>query len=341
MTESISPSITIITSIPPTCPFREIDSRELSKEYRASCVDSWKRFGDRIVSVNNSQEAHLLRGEIDGVDICTVESNGCSVSGRPLVLFEDLLCCAANEKSEIIALTNSDIFFANAENLKRQACLLNEGEAIVSRRINVQSLQKNAGTTYQWGYDLFVLHRKDIEKIYREKTMFFGEPWWDYYFLSNIILNGITIKTVDSLHVLHVSHKEAYFQKRWLAIGKTILKNLVNNIEYGNYASNTKDTLYFRDFVINSAEGIRWRGNVQRVLSNKKAAIAYLANTFFQKIRLRKEKQQKELDNKLLYLFSCKLIIFSEIIIQFGCSSSEDIKKSCSELRERIRSIAR
>jgi hypothetical protein len=289
--------------------------------------------------VNNSQEAPLLRGAIDGVEICTVESNGCSVSGRPLVLFEDLLRCAVNETtSELIALTNSDIFFANAEDLKKQACLLNEGEAIVSRRINVQSLQQSAGSTYQWGYDLFVLHRKDIEKLYREKTMFFGEPWWDYHFLSNIILNGITIKPVDSSHVLHVSHKEAYSQKRWFDIGKTILKNLIDNIEHENYSSSTKDTHYFRNFVINSSEGIRWKGNVRRVLSNNKAVISYFANTFLQNIPLRRK---TIVCNNLLYLFSCKLILFSEIIIQFGCSSDENIRKSCRELQERIRSIAR
>jgi len=326
-----TPTITVITSIPPACPSRSVDGNDIGGAYRQACVDSWQRFADRIVSVNSCNEAEAVAAANSGVAVRSVESDGMAIAGRPLVLFDDLLQCAVEEKTDLIALTNSDIFLADAAVLRQQVELLQSGEAMVARRVNVQSLHNLTGASYKWGYDLFVLRREDIAKLYREKTLFFGEPWWDYYFLSNIVLNGIPVKPTESAHVLHLSHKEAYSSDRWLATGMFSLKTLRDNIEAGSISSDAAAQL-FSDVVVNTSDLLPVKDAVQLAVKNIRALSLYHIMLFYKSFPGKKAPQEND-----LHLFSCALTAYAELKINFGSSSRERIKKSCGELKERIR----
>lgn len=331
MTNNTSPSITIITSIPPVCPSRSVDGSDIGGAYRQACVDSWQRFAERIVSVNSCNEAQAVAAANSGVAVRSVESDGMAVAGRPLVLFDALLQCAVEEKTDLIALTNSDIFLADAAVLRQQAELLQSGEAMVSRRVNVQSLHNLTGASYKWGYDLFVLRREDIAKLYRETTLFFGEPWWDYYFLSNIVLNGMAVKPTDSSHVLHLAHKEAYSSDRWLATGTFSLKILQDNIEAGRISSDAAAQL-FSDTVMNASDVLPVKDAIQLAMKNIRALSLYHVMLFYKFVPEKKAPQEND-----LHLFSCALTAYAELKINFGSSSRERIKKACGELNARMR----
>ncbi|CAK8724236.1 hypothetical protein LDFHOB_14060 [Candidatus Electronema aureum] len=322
--------ISVITSIPPVSPSRKIDTNEVGITYRNLCINSWKEVGDDIISVNNIHETNILN-KIDGIEVYAVNSDGSSVSGRPLVLFNDLIDCAIQSDSKFILITNSDIFLTNTDDLKKQIRSLDKGEAIVSRRINVESLKENKGYTYRLGYDLFVLHRSDLEKIYKQKTMFFGEPWWDYFFLSIILLHGMRIKHIDSSYVLHLSHKEAFSTERWNLIGKDILKELTDGAEKEKIGISDVDFLI--NFVINFRSSLFLIKNPLVLMRNIDVFIYYF------NVILRKPINDSQIDANDLYLFSCKLRIFTEVILGFKRSSRQDIKKSCSELNKKIHEV--
>jgi hypothetical protein len=314
-----------------------LDGRDVGRAYRLACVDSWGRLGDRIVSVNNNQETAAVTVAHDRVAVCAVQSNGMSVAGRPLVLFNDLLRCAVDENADLIALTNSDIFFADAEALRQQAATLKSGEAIVARRVNVQSVSSGSGSTYQWGYDLFILHREDIRRLYREETLFFGEPWWDYYFLSNIIVNGITVRPIDSAHVLHLAHKEAYSPERWLATGCFSLQTLRDNITAGRHADD-EAARYFIDTAVQPAALLPLRDTVRLAVRNIRALTLHYAALFFKVYYTIRHVQETHIKANELHLFSCALTIHAEITVNFGISSAERIKAACVELQQQISS---
>ncbi len=324
------PTITVITSVPPVIPSRPIDGNDVGKAYRQACIDSWQCFGGRIISVNNNKEADAVRAATSGISICPVASDGTAVAKRPLVLFDDLLHCAAQEETELIALTNSDIFLADAEMLREQAVCLKSGEVLVSRRVNVESLRNASGSTYKWGYDLFILRREDIARLHRETTLFFGEPWWDYYFLSNLILSGLSVVTTDSAHVLHLAHKEAYSSERWLATGEFSLQTLRQLAETGAYAA-YPTVRHFIRYVINTSSLLPVKDVLLLAMRNFRALTLYHVMLCYKFCPQRKSPQEND-----LHFFSCALTAYAELIINFGVSSRARINKACSELHEKM-----
>ncbi|MCP9926733.1 hypothetical protein [Cyanobium sp. CH-040] len=139
-------------------------------------------------------------------------------------------------ESPIIAIANADIYMNMPDSVRELISLLQPGEAIVGRRTNIHSLQEKRASIYRLGFDLFIIHSSDIDKLLRHSNnLYFGDPWWDYDLLTNLIASGIQIRPLKPIHVLHLSHQHAFSKDRWADIGFNSIqdmRNLINQIPH-------------------------------------------------------------------------------------------------------------
>jgi len=309
--------ITVITSVPPTPPQREVDQNAYSGLYRMACVDSWNRLGPRVISVNSSKESELLKGVLPELEIFSVDSDGSEKVGKPLVLLDDLIRTAQSMETDIIAFVNADIYLANVEKIKDLLVNVTPGSAIVANRTDIVSLDKMQGSTHSGGYDLFVVHRDDLRKISTKDDLYFGDPWWDYHALCNLVLSGVSVTSLDSSHVLHLYHDFAFTWDRWTDIGKATLEDLnatVKSQKYDKSNSNSK------------ALACLIKGLVKNVHRCDRPAHIHFA-------RMMSGRKPCELEKNSLLKFANKLVIFAEHSLGFQPASQEQIALGCVELK--------
>jgi hypothetical protein len=223
--------VTVITSIPPFHSKREVDGDDFTGVYHNACIDSWACLGADVVSVNSVAELGNHPVGKSRYSVATVEPDGSADCGKPLVLWNDLIDAAIESSSEQIVFINSDVFIHRPSELAQLISELRPGQAIVGRRTNIKSLKNSEASIYRLGFDLFVLHRKDLSLLRYPKALYFGDPWWDYVALCNLLLAGVTVTALDSVHMLHLIHETAFSKERWASIGFEIIDHLYKSTQ--------------------------------------------------------------------------------------------------------------
>jgi hypothetical protein len=241
--------VTVITSIPPFHSKREVDGDDFTGVYQNACIDSWARLGADVVSVNSLAESGGHPVGQSRYSVATVESDGSVACDKPLVLWNDLIDVAAECSSEKIVIINSDIFIHRPGELAQLISELRPGQAIVGRRINIKSLKSSEASIYRLGFDLFVLHRRDLSLLRSPKDLYFGDPWWDYVALCNLLLCGVTVTALDPLHTLHLFHEAAFSKERWASIGFDIMDHLFKGIQARGDQPETASALVMTDLI--------------------------------------------------------------------------------------------
>jgi hypothetical protein len=306
---------TMITSIPGKCPKRKVDHVDIGDKYRRVCINSWKDISDNIISVNNIIESNFVK-EIDcQIEVHEVPSAKFANTNKLLVLLDDMLKAAIFSNAEIVIITNSDIFLSKKNELEEKINKVQPGCAIVSKRTNIDSVLQGIGCTYRLGYDLFIMHKNDLQKNFSEIPLFFGEPWWDYFLLCKMILNNINIMSIDSSNVLHVSHKPTFSKENWIKIGIASITELIKYEKKNRYTDRGCNNFYMSKLI-------------------KKTSKRIFKKSFFQRI-FKKEYSIED----VLISFSEDLLFFSEKKLEYTDSTQSGIQKSCDELKKSLENI--
>jgi hypothetical protein len=176
------------------------------------------------------------------------------------------------------------------------------------------------GKTYRLGYDLFVIHREDFPTIRTDTDIYFGEPWWDYHALLQLILHGIEVIPVESAHVLHAAHQESWSADRWEKIGIKMLNmlrpvvpkehNYRGNLQGLNLARMLREFYHFVD----DCGSTGYRRILRRLLSRPPCVI----------------------DEMFLREFSQRLRSFAEEILSFRQIDQGHLTMACLELSEAL-----
>lgn len=184
----------VLTSIAPHHP---IDGQQ----ERAAL--SWISAGHPYATVNCADEVITVP---DGVSRKDARST-VAIYGRPYVLLDDVLrSCDA----DVAVITNSDIELVG----DLDPCIADAPNAIyIGNRFDHDG-DITKGRTYDYGFDLFIIHRKFFEHI-PPSLFVLGQTWWDYFLPYMLIMAGVPLRRVADRTIAHRTHPIQYSRLDW------------------------------------------------------------------------------------------------------------------------------
>src|ERR1700674_754177 len=187
--------ITLYTSLPPLLT-RRIGDAEAGFAYLAACVNSWKRAGFELISLNSAEEIRHL------------EKLGYDVECRPVLgnrpKISDFLAAILASRARVAGIVNADIVLADdpasLDALARHAT----GAMVVVERVNIdpRSLRPTGHSCY--GFDAMIFGTEPLARIDEKCGLLFGEPWWDYWFPLAYAAAGGRLMSVAPPLVFHL-----------------------------------------------------------------------------------------------------------------------------------------
>jgi hypothetical protein len=205
---SSSQCVTIFTSLMP----RRFDVQK-------AAVESWLRGGFVVRSVNVRKEIDELTDVFPKVDFVEFTSKKGSLA--PI----DHLCrLMAEDENPIIGLVNSDIIFLDATNLLRQLESEHLHSLVFGHRQDLQSPADTIGQPYREGFDYFFMERESWRKI-AGTCLLMGAPWWDYWVPLAARLNGLVLKKVEDVQIVHMMHPFTYDVKTSLHYARSFWRD--------------------------------------------------------------------------------------------------------------------
>jgi hypothetical protein len=205
--------------------------RDIGESYALHCIASWHAAGFSPISVNSAAELANRPINAKGVQILSVKRDAMARTGRPLVFLEDMLAAALSLESDWIAITNADILLDPQFDLAATVFRLRPGEALVSKRTEIERPEDRSGPTYELGFDFFAVHRQDLARI-RDFGLIFGEPWWDYILPLILLLQGVDLARSAEPFVFHLRHEERWKREIWCDMGWSCAEQLGHILEH-------------------------------------------------------------------------------------------------------------
>lgn len=180
--------ITAVTSISP------LDSH---RDTQRECLESWKRFGLRIISGNLSSEIPSLKKQFPDVQFLPVEPS--KLFDRPTPRIRDLMRLGGNRP---ILLLNSDIAIYGPQQWLFDA--LETRTAIAGVRHNWTEHPGDAEQEF-WGLDAFLLFPEQIES-FPLLDLGIGQPVWDYWVAFHLQSMNFDVRCLDDRLFFHRKH---------------------------------------------------------------------------------------------------------------------------------------
>ena len=210
----------IVTSLPPRMTRLASNGEDIGLMYQKTCIESWRAASFHPVSINSSSEDYP-----HSVSKISLQRDARSVTGRPHVYFQDMLAAAAEEsEGRPFAITNSDILLSAGTDLPDRVSSLRRGQAIFSRRIDIDEISSKEGLSWQYGYDFFAVHPDDIMGL--STDMVFGAPWWDHFLPLILHFSGCRINQIEPHQFRHLKHEDRWDWDVWEKLGCRFMAEL-------------------------------------------------------------------------------------------------------------------
>lgn len=193
--------IVAVTSLSPL-------SKHLERQPR--CLDSWKRFGLTIASVNTSAEVESIQGLYPQVDHWIVEDDQPTLFTRKTQYVHRLVRAAVDLDARPL-LINSDIEIFGDQKLLTS---IPEDVAMVGIRHNYSDTPKSS-MREGYGLDAFLLPYRFAQSI-PETCYAIGKPFWDYWLPWLMDREGVTQQWIGSPLFYHQSHPLHWNEADWL-----------------------------------------------------------------------------------------------------------------------------
>ncbi len=208
--------ITLATSIAPK-----------NLEAQQHAIDSWRRLGFNVLSVNSGEEIDAVKDHFRGVEFIAVDRTSRELTGRSLVYLDDIFRSLVGHGSKISGIVNSDIYLSARDDFRDYLCDNAVGSVVFGARIDVESPQELNGIEYVKGFDVFFFDT-DIIRHYPATEFCLGMPWWDYWVPLLPLLRGIPVKQLISPVAFHVRHPLKWDEKYFGYLGCKFLEYLKN-----------------------------------------------------------------------------------------------------------------
>lgn len=180
--------ITAVTSISPL---------DAHRDTQRECLESWKRFGLRVISGNLSSEIPSLKKQFPDVRFWPVEPS--KLFDRPTPRIRDLMRLGSGSP---ILLINSDIAIYGPQRWLLDA--LETRTAIAGVRHN---WTEHPGDAEQelWGLDAFLLFPEQIES-FPLLDLGIGQPVWDYWVAFHLQSMNFDVRCLNDRLFFHRKH---------------------------------------------------------------------------------------------------------------------------------------
>lgn len=184
-------------------------------EVQREVLDSWCRFGLRVISGNSSSECETLRRLYPEVEFRPVRLSSSYI--RPTARIRDLMELGG---SEAVLLINSDIAIYGEQ--------LRITSAIAQRR-SIAGVRWNwvghpgRGIRENWGIDAFLLYPEQI-RTFPDLDLAIGQTLWDYWVPYHLEQRGFPCEWIGDPYFFHREHPK-HWGTESLAIGTSILSS--------------------------------------------------------------------------------------------------------------------
>ncbi|MEM6387948.1 MAG: hypothetical protein AAF718_17110 [Pseudomonadota bacterium] len=259
-------TIPLFTSIPPTLNRKNSNGNEIGAAYQSICLDSWITSGFAPVSVNAAAEAGEL-GEDPRFEKRRLHRSAADVYGKPIVFLEDFLLAAAENPTQIVAITNADILLDFSAD--QQAALRNLGrnDCVVMKRRDIERPDQRHGAHYPYGYDFFAMPARALVDI-SCGLLAIGVPWWDHFLSLFLMHRGMHSVDIGD-GVFHLSHNERWDEEAWINVGAVFDQILQVSLDAYNVEKNQRLAEYLREVcdALNGF-GVPWFTRLERRFIN-------------------------------------------------------------------------
>jgi len=189
------PEITIATSIVPR-----------NFELQRVAIDSWRKLGFKVISLNSLAEASLVAQNFPDISITIVNRTAEASTGKPYIFFDDVLAALSAEQATVCGIVNSDIYLLADSGFADFVSETASDSYLFGSRIDIDSLENRDGEKYIYGFDFFFFNR-DVVKLFPQTGFCLGVPWWDYWAPLVPLLQGVTCRELISPLAFHIKHE--------------------------------------------------------------------------------------------------------------------------------------
>ncbi|HLN10904.1 MAG TPA: hypothetical protein VK281_18365 [Xanthobacteraceae bacterium] len=205
---------TLYTSLPPRLA-RQIGDTEVGPSYLAECVNSWKRAGFAVVSLNCAREMRQL--EPLGYDVVFQEV----AADRPQL--GDFLRAIRASGKPVAGIINADVILPNHPALLDAVMDHAQGGLVVAERMNIDPLRLRLTWQTCHGFDAFIFRTEPLSRMDPACELSFGEPWWDYWFPLAYLATGARLMTTSVPLIFHLDHAQKWRSAQWIASGNKVV----------------------------------------------------------------------------------------------------------------------
>lgn len=232
---NVKDNITVITTIAPF----DIEKQKVA-------IESWIKAGLNVLSLNCLQEKEILEPLFPDVRFIEADRDAKLKAGKPYVYFDDIIETLRKSGSQICGIINSDILLNVTTEFISEIKSFASDSLVYGCRVDVEKLNSNTGSFYEFGYDFFFFD-KSLIQIYPKSDFYLGLPWWDYWMVAVPLSKKIKLRKVISPVAFHLWHPTNYNNEYWLNLGKSFIDLLENQhlikINKDSYIpSNTEET---------------------------------------------------------------------------------------------------
>jgi tetratricopeptide (TPR) repeat protein len=254
-------AITVATSLAP----RDIESQ-------AETLNSWKKLGFHVASLNCQEEIDMLQASFPEVQFIRTKRNAQKIFGKPYVYFDDFLEFFKKTDTEISGIVNSDIFLFANNGIIPYIIKETKNSLVYGSRVEIQSLDNLNGEFYDRGFDFFFFD-KAILSCFPNSEACIGVTWWDYWAPMIPALKGIPLKKMASPFAFHLKHSIRWDDKQWHYMGKQISNYLFGRRCENKSSPNKNDPLKLFDAILSNSTHALFENN--SIDPEKKAKLSY------------------------------------------------------------------
>lgn len=175
--------LTVITSL-----------RKTNIDVQQQALDTWRKCGFSIISVNAAEEIDGVGEHFPGVGFAVDRNAKRDSSGNYYVMLDSMLAELRHSKGRYAAIAYSDVCFSS----EFLPLLTNnvEESIVFGTQILSETLEKATENIWGKGFDFLFFDKKNSIH-YPAADFLFGACWWDCWLLVNSVIHNVSIKRIS------------------------------------------------------------------------------------------------------------------------------------------------
>lgn len=199
-------------------------------ENQFKAVESWKKAGYEVVSLNAPEEIEQLK-EFKGVKFISTHRHNKQMFGKPYVTISAIIDYLKEAKSKHSLIINSDIIINDADGITEDLKKRSEEGIIVMNRVDFDKVFED-GKIYELGFDGFYINEKHLE-TFPQSILCLGQCHWDYWLPYTATVKGVKLIRLKEKYIFHKKHNVQYSANDWVRTAE-IFRSETGLLKYKN-----------------------------------------------------------------------------------------------------------